>query len=63
MADIVLAHPYIGPGAESANLTLWGEVNLDVLKAKVRHHPMIVAPTVQNFPPRAFLPVAISTDG
>eukprot|EP00960_Hanusia_phi_P072132 767709-Hanusia_phi.AAC.4 len=39
MADIVLAHPYIG---SSSNLTLSGEVNLDVLKAraqtKVRHH-------------------------
>eukprot|EP00960_Hanusia_phi_P012430 363150-Hanusia_phi.AAC.1 len=41
------------PRRSSANLTLWGEVNLDVLskaraqpRTKVRHHHGIVAPTL-----------------
>ncbi|EKX36510.1 hypothetical protein GUITHDRAFT_117289 [Guillardia theta CCMP2712] len=61
MADVTLVHPYIG---SSADLTKWGEVNLDALHVaaseKIRKHRAAYAmPT----PPRAFIPLAISTDG
>jgi len=61
MADVTLVHPYIG---SSADLTKWGEVNLDALHVaaseKVRKHRAGYAMTT---PPRAFIPLAISTDG
>ncbi|EKX42720.1 hypothetical protein GUITHDRAFT_111392 [Guillardia theta CCMP2712] len=60
MADVTLVHPYIG---SSADLTKWGEVNLDALHAaaseKIRKHRAAYAMTT---PPRAFIPLAISTD-
>mmetsp|Transcript_4063 Transcript_4063/g.15046 ORF Transcript_4063/g.15046 Transcript_4063/m.15046 type:complete len:362 (-) Transcript_4063:6-1091(-) len=61
MADVTLVHPYIG---SSADLTKWGEVNLDALHVaaseKIRKHRAAYAMTT---PPRAFIPLAISTDG
>ncbi|EKX36508.1 hypothetical protein GUITHDRAFT_117288 [Guillardia theta CCMP2712] len=61
MADVTLVHPYIG---SSADLTKWGEVNLDALHVaaseKIRKHRSAYAMTT---PPRAFIPLAISTDG
>ncbi|EKX43272.1 hypothetical protein GUITHDRAFT_110687 [Guillardia theta CCMP2712] len=60
MADVTLVHPYIG---SSADLTKWGEVNLDALHVaaseKIRKHRAAYAMTT---PPRAFIPLAISTD-
>ncbi|EKX51848.1 hypothetical protein GUITHDRAFT_102460 [Guillardia theta CCMP2712] len=48
----------------SADLTKWGEVNLDALHVaaseKIRKHRAAYAMTT---PPRAFIPLAISTDG
>ncbi|EKX55334.1 hypothetical protein GUITHDRAFT_99115 [Guillardia theta CCMP2712] len=59
--DVTLVHPYIG---SSADLTKWGEVNLDALHVaaseKIRKHRAAYAMTT---PPRAFIPLAISTDG
>lgn len=61
MADVTLVHPYVG---SSANLTTWGEVHLDALDvaaaSKIRNHR---GPYAMHDPPRAFLPLAISTDG
>ncbi|EKX37722.1 hypothetical protein GUITHDRAFT_116199 [Guillardia theta CCMP2712] len=61
MADVTLVHRYIG---SSADLTKWGEVNLDALHVaaseKIRKHRAAYAMTT---PPRAFIPLAISTDG
>ncbi|EKX45264.1 hypothetical protein GUITHDRAFT_108904 [Guillardia theta CCMP2712] len=59
MADVTLVHPYIG---SSADQTKWGEVNLDALHVaaseKIRKHCAAYAMTT---PPRAFIPLAIST--
>ncbi|EKX50580.1 hypothetical protein GUITHDRAFT_103806 [Guillardia theta CCMP2712] len=71
MADVTLVHPYIG---SSADLTKWGEVNLDALHVaaseKIRKHRAAYAMTTnigftgrRTTPPRAFIPLAISTDG
>ncbi|EKX54021.1 hypothetical protein GUITHDRAFT_100272 [Guillardia theta CCMP2712] len=91
---MTLVHPYIG---SSADLTKWGEVNLDALHVaaseKIRKHRAAYAmttppraaaclrgfalglalprlllavdcvPAVNPLPPRAFIPLAISTDG